>query len=63
MVFHPQSDVLTGLGLVDVLVLVLHGLHRLGEIRGMTFNVDRVACFELAFVDLDNGHAKMTVIM
>ena len=63
VVFHPQSDGLTGLGLVDVLVLVLHGLHWLGEIRGMTFQAHRVAFFQRAFVDLDNGYAKMAVIM
>src|SRR5512146_1644328 len=63
MVFYLDADALTGRCLVDVPVLILHGLDGLHEVRGVAFDVDGVPRLEFSFVDLDHGDVQVAVIV
>lgn len=57
------ADALTCVSLINMVMLILHGLDRLRDVRCMTEHVDRVAGLQNALVDLHNSDAKMAVIM
>ena len=63
MVLHFQSDTLSCSGLVHMLVFVFHGFNGLGKIRGMSLDVYGAAGFQHSFIDLDDCHVEMTVIV